>query len=177
MKELDFPVIATSGNLSDEPICIDNDEALTRLSQIADCFLIHNRSIARHVDDSIVRVLMSRPAVVRRARGLAPLPLPVETDGSAILSVGAHLKNAIALSSGPNTFVSQHIGDLETPEAMRAFRNVIKSFESLYDVAPEIVACDEHPDYLSTKFANTLNIPQVKVQHHYAHILSCMNKR
>jgi len=174
MKELDFPVIATSGNLSDEPICIDNDEAFTRLGQIADCFLIHNRPIARHVDDSIVRVLMSRPAVVRRARGLAPLPLPIETDGSAILSVGAHLKNAIALSSGPNTFVSQHIGDLETPEAMRAFRNVIKSFESLYDVAPEIVACDEHPDYLSTKFANTLNIPQVKVQHHYAHILSCM---
>ena len=174
MKELDFPVIATSGNLSDEPICIDNDEAFTRLGQIADCFLIHNRPIARHVDDSIVRVLLSRPAVVRRARGFAPLPLPFATNGSAILSVGAHLKNAIALSSGPNTFVSQHIGDLETPEAMGAFRNVIKSFESLYDVAPEIVACDEHPDYLSTKFANTLNIPQVKVQHHYAHILSCM---
>ena len=174
MTELGSPIVATSGNLSDEPICIDENEALKRLVGIADLFLVHDRPIARHVDDSIVRVMMDRPMVVRRSRGFAPLPVPLHEDVPPIISVGAHLKNVIALSAGSNAFISQHIGDLETPEALGAFRNVIDSFEKLYDVSPSLVACDVHPDYLSTKFAERTRLSRVSVQHHYAHILSCM---
>jgi len=174
MKELKFPIVATSGNLSDEPICIDAHEALKRLSGIADVFLVHDRPITRHVDDSIMRVMMDRPTVVRRARGLAPLPVPLTDDVQPVISVGGHLKNAVALSVGHNAFVSQHIGDLETPEALGAFRNVIDSLERLYEVSPGIIACDAHPDYLSTNYANGTKLTRVSVQHHYAHILSCM---
>jgi hydrogenase maturation protein HypF len=174
MKELSFPVVATSGNLSDEPICIDENEALKRLKGIADLFLVHDRRIARHVDDSIVRVMMDRPMVVRRSRGFAPLPVALQVEHPAMLSVGAHLKNTVALTAGSNVFISQHIGDLETPEALGAFREVINSFEKLYDVSPSVVVCDAHPDYLSTKFANESKLSRLSVQHHYAHILSCM---
>lgn len=174
MKELGFPIVATSGNLSDEPICIDQTEALKRLKDVADLFLVHDRPIARHVDDSIVRVVMDRPIVVRRARGFAPLPVPLGKNVPPIIAVGAHLKNAIALSAGTNAFISQHIGDLETPEALGAFRDVIESFEKLYEVSPSVIACDAHPDYLSTKFANNTRLSRISVQHHYAHVLSCM---
>lgn len=174
MHELGFPVVATSGNLSDEPICIDENEALTRLSRIADLFLVHDRPIVRHVDDSIVRVMAGRESVMRRARGFAPLPIPQAEKTDPILAVGAHLKNAVALTTGKQSFVSQHIGDLETPEAFAAFRNVVESLEKLYGVSPSVIACDEHPDYLSTRFARDTNLPRFEVQHHYAHILSCM---
>jgi len=174
MHELGFPVVATSGNLSDEPICIDENEALTRLHGIADMFLVHDRPIVRHVDDSIVRVMAGREAVMRRARGFAPLPIPQREKTDPILAVGAHLKNAVALTAEKQSFVSQHIGDLETPEAFAAFRNVVESLERLYGVSPTIIACDEHPDYLSTRFARDTNLPLFEVQHHYAHILSCM---
>jgi hydrogenase maturation protein HypF len=174
MMEVGSPIVATSGNLSDEPICIDEKEALKRLHGIADSFLVHDRRIARHVDDSIVRVMMDRPMVLRRSRGFAPLPVPLKADVPLIISVGAHLKNAIALSAGNNAFISQHIGDLETPEALVAFRNVINSFEKLYEVWPGIIACDAHPDYLSTKFAQQTALSRIPVQHHYAHVLSCM---
>ena len=174
MAELDFPVVATSGNLSDEPICIDEREALERLGGIADIFLVHNRPIVRHMDDSIVRVMLAREMVLRRARGYAPLPIsiPVAADVrrlkskiqnqsepphvgcyKTVLAVGAHLKNAVALSVGIQAFISQHIGDLETEPAHNAFRHVIADFEKLYDAKPEIIAADLHPDYLSTKFA------------------------
>ena len=118
MRELDFPVVATSGNLSDEPICIDEQEALERLRGIADIFLVHNRPIVRHVDDSITRIMCGRELVLRRARGFAPLPIAVKSGKpnprSTILSVGAHLKNTVALKIENNVFISQHIGDLET---------------------------------------------------------------
>jgi hydrogenase maturation protein HypF len=210
MAELGFPVIATSGNLSDEPICTDEHEALARLAGIADGFLVHNRPIVRHLDDSIVRVVLDRVMVLRRARGFAPLPISIGgTDpanrahpGGAepgplktILAVGAHLKNAVALAIGENVFISQHIGDLETAEANQAFRRVAADLPRLYDVKPEIIAADLHPDYLSTKFAlerrppvrrdGQVNFqdhagpeagaPQiVQVQHHVAHVLSCI---
>jgi hydrogenase maturation protein HypF len=175
MKELNFPVVATSGNLSDEPICTDEQEALERLKPIADLFLIHNRPIARHVDDSIVREMSGRESVLRRARGFAPLPVLLKEETSApILAVGAHLKNSVATSIGRQTFISQHIGDLETAPAFRAFENVIESFERLYEIKPETIACDAHPDYLSTHFAQNTVLPVVSVQHHYAHVLSCM---
>ena len=213
MTELGFPIVATSGNLSDEPICTDEREALERLGGIADVFLVHNRPIVRHVDDSIVRVMLDREMVLRRARGYAPLPIIIGGASSAspknqgvvelrppkiVLAVGAHLKNAVALSVGHQVFISQHIGDLETEQAYAAFRRVIADFQNLYNAKPQIIAADLHPDYLSTKFAleqvrspgfsrsgppegGTPNAESqagspryVGVQHHIAHVLSCM---
>jgi len=174
MAELGFPVVATSGNLSDEPICIDEREALERLGNIADIFLVHNRPIERHVDDSVVRVMMGRELVLRRARGYAPLPIHLNKPLPRVLAVGAHIKNAIAASIGQEVFISQHIGDLETAEASNAFRNVITSFENLYESSPEIIACDAHPDYTSTRYAREAGLPIITVQHHYAHVIACM---
>lgn len=174
MRELNFPVVATSGNLSDEPICTGEQEALQRLGGIADLFLVHNRPIVRHVDDSIVRIILDRELVLRRARGYAPLPLRLNQQAPPILAVGAHLKNTIALAIHENVFVSQHIGDLETPEAHAAFCNVIESFHKLFEVNSEIVASDLHPDYLSTRFARSSDCTVIGVQHHYAHIAACM---
>jgi len=174
MQELGFPVVATSGNLSDEPICTDEGEALKRLSGIADVFLVHNRPIVRHMDDSVVRVLMGRESVMRRARGYAPLPIRVATPSEGCLAVGAHLKNTVALSNGGNVFISQHIGDLETEEAHQAFQSVCRDLPVLYGSKPEFVICDMHPAYLSTQFAKGQSAHVVQVQHHYAHIASCM---
>jgi len=185
LSALGFPVVATSGNLSDEPICTDEREAVQRLGGIADLFLVHNRPIVRHVDDSIVRVMMGRELVLRRARGYAPLPVQLRaSSGDAVLAVGAHLKNTIALAVGQQAFISQHIGDLETDPAHEAFRRVISDFQVLYESRPATIAADAHPDYLSTRFArdlgnadsqpSTLNPQLISVQHHVAHVLSCM---
>ena len=182
MRELEFPVVATSGNLSDEPICTDEADALKRLRGIADFFLVHNRPIVRHVDDSIVRVMVGRELVLRRARGYAPLPIRVQSrienrESRIVLAVGAHLKNTVALSVGENIFVSQHIGDLETEQAYCAFKNAAADLPRLYDAKPALIACDLHPDYLSTKFAHELTAGGNKlseVQHHWAHIAACM---
>ncbi len=174
LRELGFPIVATSGNLSDEPICTDEHEALHRLAGIADLFLVHNRPIARHVDDSVVRVLLGRELVLRRARGYAPLPVLVKEPLPPLLAVGAHLKNTIALSVGRQVFLSQHIGDLETPQALQAFRHVIADVKELWGHQPQAVACDMHPDYLSTQAAHGMGLPVRPVQHHVAHILSCM---
>ncbi|MCX6898937.1 MAG: carbamoyltransferase HypF [Verrucomicrobia bacterium] len=175
LAELGFPVVATSGNLAEEPICTDERDALRRLNDIADLFLVHDRPIARHVDDSIVRVVMDREMVLRRARGFAPLPVHLARQSlPPQLAVGAHLKSSVALAVGDDVFISQHIGDLESTAAFDAFRRVIGDFERLYDVRPESVACDAHPDYLSTKFARQLGVPVREVQHHFAHVVSCM---
>lgn len=173
MEAVGGPVIATSGNLSDEPLCIDEREALTRLSGIADFFLAHNRPILRHVDDSIVRIVMGRELVLRRARGYAPLPIHLTGIGSGTLAVGGHLKNTIALTSGDNIFISQHIGDLANREAGEAFRRTIADFRKLYRTDPVRIAADTHPDYLSTKAAGDFGIPVIPVQHHYAHAAAC----
>lgn len=183
MAELGFPVVATSGNLSDEPMCTDELEALHRLHGIADVFLVHNRPIVRHEDDSIVRVMLDREMVIRRARGYAPLPLPVRMtvgewwNEESVLAVGAHLKNSVALAFGEQVFLSQHIGDLETEEAHHAFRRVANELPQLYEVAPRIIAADLHPDYRSTQFALELERDDrscIQVQHHVAHVLSCL---
>ncbi|MEW6368720.1 MAG: carbamoyltransferase HypF [Acidobacteriota bacterium] len=174
MAEIGFPVIATSGNRSDEPICTDERDALERLAGIADLFLVHNRPIARHVDDSIVRMMLDREMVLRRARGYAPLPIHLQRAPSCTLAVGAHLKNTVALSVDRDVFVSQHIGDLETEQALEAFRRVIHDLEQLYEVEPVRIACDLHPDYLSTRFAEGLPSKPVHVQHHAAHVMACM---
>ncbi|HTH50857.1 MAG TPA: carbamoyltransferase HypF [Pyrinomonadaceae bacterium] len=174
MHELQFPVVATSGNLSDEPICIDEREAVERLAGIADVFLVHNRPIERQVDDSIVRVMMRREAIVRRARGYAPLPFRVEGGRGCVVAAGAHQKNTVTIAVDDQAYLSQHIGDLETPEACAAFDRVTDDIERLYDVQPRSAACDLHPDYVSTKWASGSGLETIPVQHHYAHILSCM---
>lgn len=174
MKEIGSPVIATSGNISDEPICIDEREALTRLAGIADLFLVHNRPIVRHVDDSIVRIILGRELVLRRARGYAPLPIHCANIASGILAVGGHLKNTIALSVQNNVFLSQHIGDLENKEASEAFERVIAAFQNLYNLDPVQIAADMHPDYCSSKFAKKTGKPVIPIQHHFAHVAACM---
>ena len=178
MAELGFPIVATSGNLSGEPICTDEREALTRLHGIADVYLVHNRPVARPVDDSVSRIVLDTENILRRARGYAPLPVTLSAPAPVMIAVGAHLKNTVAVSVGAQVFVSQHIGDLETPEAVSAFQHVLKDLQGLYDQPPALVACDLHPDYRSTLLAQELaaqyNAPLVPVQHHYAHVLACM---
>ncbi len=174
MTDLGLPVVATSGNLSDEPICIDESEALRRLEGVADFFLVHNRPIVRHVDDSVARVVFDREMVLRRARGYAPLPIHMKTTLPCVLAVGAHLKNSVALSVGKEIFISQHIGDLETSEAFSAFRRTTADLPRLYEVQASVIGCDMHPDYLSTKHATRMRSPLHQVQHHFAHVLACM---
>ncbi len=181
LREIGVPVVATSGNLSDEPICTDNDEAFERLRGLADAFLIHDRPIARHVDDSVAWIVAGAPRLLRRARGYAPLPVLLKEEVPTILAVGAHLKNTVALSVGRRVFISQHIGDLETPEALAAFERVIADFLRLYEAEPVAIAHDMHPDYLSTKWAvehlqsPTSNLQHlIPVQHHHAHLAACL---
>jgi len=175
LAECGFPVVATSGNLSDEPICTDENEAIERLGGIADVFLVHNRPIVRHVDDSVVRFMSGRETVLRRARGFAPLPVLSGRDLPNAIAVGAHLKSSVAASGhGTGAIVSQHIGDLDTEPSRDAFVSTLASIEKLYEITPEEAACDIHPDYFSTGFAASTGLPLVKFQHHHAHILSCM---
>jgi len=173
MREIDFPIVATSGNRSDEPIAIDNEEALERLRGIADLFLLHDRPIARPCDDSVVRVARGRESVLRRARGYAPLPVRLDRKLPPVLAVGAHLKNTVAIAAGNQVFVSQHIGDLDTAEARRAFERAIDDLCRLYRFKPELVAADLHPDYASTLWARSSGLPLVSVQHHQAHVAAC----
>lgn len=174
MRELNIPIVATSANLKEEPICTDENEALIRLQGIADLFLVHNRPIVRHVDDSVVRIMSDREMMLRRARGYAPLPVNYANPDGNILAVGAHQKNSIALAVRKDVFLSQHIGDLETAQSLEAFKNTIDSLCGLYEATPQVIACDQHPDYISTDYAHQTERPTAQVQHHYAHIMSCM---
>lgn len=174
LRELGFPVVATSGNLAGEPICTDEYEALERLGDIADLFLVHDRPIARHVDDSIVRVAAGREMMLRRARGYAPLPIQLKTSAPTMITAGAHLKNTAAVTMSDQVFISQHIGDMETAAAYTAYHTVIHDFQQLYDLHPSAIVCDLHPDYRSTHYAQSTELPLIQVQHHYAHVLSCM---
>lgn len=170
-----FPLVATSGNRSDEPIAIANDEAWERLADIADVFVTHNRPIARPCDDSVVRASRAGrgETVLRRARGYAPLPVMVRHPLPRVLALGAHLKNTVAIALGRQVHLSQHIGDLETAEAFHHFERTIADLCRLYEFQPELVACDMHPGYVSTQHADTLGLPVVRLQHHMAHIAAC----
>jgi hydrogenase maturation protein HypF len=173
------PIILTSGNVSDEPIAYDDADALTRLGAIADAFLIHNRPIHMRVDDSVVRAHEGRPVVIRRARGYAPEPMRVaEPAGRPILACGAELKNTFCLLKGANAIISQHIGDLENLATLRSYADGIAHFERIFDAKPQVIAHDMHPDYLSTKYAadraEADDSRLVEVQHHHAHIVSCL---
>ena len=173
LEQCGFPLVATSGNLSDEPIATDNEEAVARLSRIADHFAMHDRPIVRPCDDSVVRVQNGREIVMRRARGYAPLPVMVRAPLGKVLALGAHLKSTVAIGVGRQVFLSQHIGDLETMTAFQAFLRAIDDLRALYEFEPEVVACDLHPDYASSKHAETLGLPIARVQHHMAHVAAC----
>ena len=174
-------LVMTSGNTSREPIAFDNDDAFRRLKHIADYFLIHNRPIYTRCDDSVTRVFqpVNREMPLRRSRGYAPSPLTVPFQVPAtILSCGAHLNNTFALSRNGEIYPSHHIGDLENLEALRAFESGIEHFCRLFEMTPELVVHDMHPDYLSTKYARGYSqkyeINALEVQHHHAHVASCM---
>jgi len=177
MSELGFPVVATSGNISGEPIITENDDALAKLGAIADLFLIHNRPIARHVDDSVVMVVEEKPVILRRARGYAPMPISLP-GADKLIAVGGQQKNAVAIAHGGNVFLSQHLGDMDNAAVYDAFERTLSDFQYLYNLHPSVVACDLHPDYAATQWAERKatrsHLEVVHVQHHYAHILSCM---
>ncbi len=183
LQELEFPIVATSGNGSDEPICIDPQIALKNLTTLADRFLVHNRPIARSVDDSIVQIQANKPVILRRARGYAPTPVAyysIETDRN-VLAVGSHLKNTIALAFEGRIILSHHLGDLTTLAAFQNFQQTVTSLSDLYGFQPDVIACDAHPDYQSSHYAaklsQQLQIPLVKVQHHLAHVLATMAEK
>jgi len=169
------PLVATSGNLAGEPICIDNQEALTRLNQIADGFLVHDRPIVCEVDDSVVRIVQEKPLFLRRSRGYAPLPITLsESTSKSLLAVGGYFKNTVAIIKNNQAYVSQHIGDLDSQKSYQAFQETIEHLSNLYDFKPDTIICDLHPDYLSHQYANQQNLPVELVQHHYAHVLAVM---
>lgn len=182
LSRLGRPLVATSANVSQEPIVIENDDALTRLSGIADGFLQHNRDISRRYDDSIVQQIDEpddRFVVLRRSRGMAPLPLRLPWNSSkTVLAFGPHLKNTFCLIRGNQAYLSQHIGDLENLETENHFEQSLDSFLQMFDLKPELIAHDCHPDYMSTRlaqsFARRYNLPSVAIQHHHAHITACM---
>lgn len=177
LRAAGLPLVMTSGNLSEEPIAKDNDEALTRLRGIADYFLLHNRDISSRYDDSVYMV-EGKPQAIRRARGYAPYPIFLPFKSKQILACGAELKNTFCLTKDEHAFLSQHIGDMENEETLGHFENTIEFYERLFRVEPEIVAYDMHPEYLSTKYAlqvgSERGLSLIPVQHHHAHIVSCL---
>lgn len=172
LDEFQGPIVATSGNLTDDPICIDEHEALQRLHGIADLFLVHDRPILRPVDDSIVRFIDGQPVLLRRARGYAPLPFEAPIDLPPALATGAHLKNTVAFSTGRLVFLSHHLGDLETLPALENHTRTLDDLRRTYQLEPRLVACDLHPGYGSTQAARALGLPVEPVQHHEAHVLA-----
>lgn len=180
MRETNLPLVMTSGNLSEEPIAKDNDEALMRLGHIADYFLLHDRGIYAKYDDSVFVVEGSVPRAVRRARGYAPYPVFLPFKAHPILACGAEEKNTFCLTRDEHAFVSQHIGDMENEETLKHFEDTIGLYQRLFRITPEVVAYDLHPEYLSTKYALGLraegksDLRFVGVQHHHAHVVSCM---
>jgi hydrogenase maturation protein HypF len=179
LREAGLPLVMTSGNISEEPICKDNDEAVRRLSGIADYFLVHNRDIYARYDDSVTVVERGDVQLTRRARGYAPFPIHLSFNAKQVLGCGAEEKNTFCLTRDNYAFVSQHIGDMENMETMEHFENTLDLYEKLFRIEPEVIAYDLHPGYLSTKYALELgsrsgNLKLVPVQHHHAHIVSCL---
>jgi hydrogenase maturation protein HypF len=176
LRDFGRPIVATSGNVSDEPIAYQDDDALHRLGGIADAFVTHDRPIHIRTDDSVVRPLRGREMLLRRSRGYAPEPLAVRGRfPRPVLACGAELKSTFCLGTENRAILSHHIGDLENYETLRSFTEGIEHFRRLFDITPEVVAHDLHPEYLSTKYALDIDdVELVGVQHHHAHIASCL---
>ena len=175
-----FPaaLVMTSGNLSEEPIATDNEEARNRLATLADAFLMNDRDIHTRCDDSVVCAFEGGNYLLRRSRGYAPLPLNLAWEGPSILATGPELKNAFCLTKGTYAFLSHHIGDMENYETLQSFEDGIIHFERLFRIAPQIIAYDLHPNYLATRYAikraECDDLPAIGIQHHHAHIAACM---
>ena len=167
-------LVMTSANLSDTPILFKNAEALEKLRGIADGFLFHDREIQTRCDDSLCWVLEGREYPARRSRGYVPFPLRMEGQLQSILACGAEQKASFCLSKGSYVFQSQHIGDLKNMETLENYTQQIAHFKNLFDIEPTLAACDLHPDYMSTEYAQSLGLPLVQVQHHHAHLAACM---
>ncbi len=167
-------LVMTSGNVSDRPMLFRDGDAVAGLSSLADAILTHDRGIVRRVDDSVMIVSQGRPRFLRRARGYAPEPVSIKGCGRAIFAAGAQQKNIFCLVKGNDAFLSGHIGDLDDPETERSYREEAASYMRLFDASPEIAACDLHPDYLATRYAKSLGLPVVPVQHHRAHFASVL---
>ncbi|MEH1925804.1 carbamoyltransferase HypF [Nostoc sp.] len=181
LRRMNHPIVLTSGNLADEPQCIDNDEAREKLRTIADYFIFHNREIINRVDDSVVRVVSDKVQTIRRARGYAPASISLPPGFQKIpqiLAMGSELKNTFCLLREGEAIVSQHLGDLENAAAFNAYQETLNLYLNLFEHQPEIIAIDKHPEYLSSKLgkelANTNQIKVYPVQHHHAHIAACM---
>jgi hydrogenase maturation protein HypF len=184
--ELADALVMTSGNLSEEPICTDNDEARQHLDSLADAFLMHDRPIRIRCDDSVMRVFPAdsttstgdAPFPIRRSRGYAPFPIRLPWEGPSALAAGAELKNTFCFTRDRYAFISHHIGDLENFETLQSFEDGIRHFELLFHIRPQLLAYDLHPNYLATRYAlaraEAEGLPAVGVQHHHAHIAACM---
>lgn len=175
LREGFIALVMTSGNLSEEPIVFKNDEALFRLKDIADVFLLHNREIYIRTDDSVIRWMAETPVPIRRARGYVPIPIFLKRKMPSVLGVGGELKNTICLLKNDQAFLSHHIGDLENSETLSSFELAISHLSRILEIYPEAIAHDLHPDYLSTQWALVQkDIPKIGIQHHHAHIVSCL---
>jgi len=174
MTESGMALVMTSGNLSEEPIVRENGEALFRLRGIADAFLLHDRDVYMQYDDSVAAVMNGQPTILRRARGYAPFPIRLPLAMKPILACGAELKNTFCLTRDQYGFISQHIGDMENLETLNHFQRTVEVYQRLFRIQPEVVAYDLHPEYLSTKYALGLPGPKIGVQHHFAHMVSCL---
>ncbi len=175
LQAVQRPLVMTSGNLSEEPLCKDNEEALERLAQIADAFLMHDRGIESRCDDSVIRLVSDRPLMLRRARGYAPEPFFLDHDGPDLLAVGPEQKSAFCLVKGRKAILSPHLGDLGNVATNDHYLEMLSRHSRLFRVSPQIVACDLHPGYAATQYAKSLaGVDLIEVQHHHAHIAACM---
>ncbi|MEM6399964.1 MAG: carbamoyltransferase HypF [Cyanobacteria bacterium P01_D01_bin.116] len=181
MRRMNRPIVLTSGNFSDEPQCIDNQEAREKLSKIADYFLFHNRDIVNRVDDSVVRVIGEKLQIVRRARGYTPAPIYLPSGFENIphiIAMGSELKNTFCLLRDGQAILSQYLGDLEKATVLKSYKNTLNLYLNLFEHQPEILVVDKHPEYLSTKFGKELAVVNKirldSIQHHHAHIAACM---
>jgi len=171
-------LVMTSGNFSEEPICIDNEDAIQRLGGIAEYFLVHNRDILQRVDDSVTIVLNDTPRLIRRSRGYVPRPVKLLRDSAHILAVGAELKNTLCYTKDDKAFISQHIGDLSNTRAMDFFHHTREHLKTILEIQPDVLAYDLHPGYLATKWAleesERAGLPAIGIQHHHSHLASVM---
>ena len=181
MQKLDCPIVLTSGNASDEPQCIDNQQAIEKLGHIADYFVLHNRHIVNRIDDSVVRKMNGQTFFYRRARGYAPTPLLLADEFNlpqSILALGGELKNTFCLLQNQQATLSQHMGNLENLQTYNDYLKNIKLYQQLFDFEPDVIVIDKHPEYLSSKLGRQWSadkqIPLIEVQHHHAHITSCL---
>ncbi len=175
LREQFAALVMTSGNLSDEPIAFEDGDARSRLAGIADAFLAHDRPIRTRVDDSIARVMAGRAVLLRRSRGYVPRSIAIPGPQPPVLAVGAELKNTVCLTRGDRAYLSQHLGDLQYAGALESFAGTVRHLEELLEIRPEVLAHDLHPDYGSTRYAEERSaVPRVAVQHHHAHLASCL---